>query len=1293
VVKGDAAADLTVDLRSFPRGRGRIEVEIEGSHDQVDVVSDTDVEVSAPEPAPAEQDSTATRLLISSLLAILRIAAPQFVAKIEAIGSTIVVTGHIDLTETGASLELTAQRVSAEDTEIATTGAVTLTAIATNAAAADALVSLRNATIFGGDVSLTATADGKSSATAVVSVIDSRITATGDVEVTADATLTATGGSAVSVAAARLIDSAVKTPGDLAITARNVTALASEGDTGASLSKLTSAAIAGDSSVAAAAVLLTAVATGELKVRSAGSATARFAALAEAGLDPAATLVLSGGDLVVRASSRHTTRVRGKGLVIAVTDARTLAALAPGALVVGARDLQLLADSTDVTVAEGDAAALVSSLVQTHATLAAGAPIVLADDLSLVAVQRATATAEGAGVVVVLADHDVAAELLRSATAGGSLLATSDGVSELSSRAAAGTWSQPATDVLVPFGGLPGLPVVIPVRLSAQATLSGTVDSRVSLAPGLGIVAPGGAELRAVAGGSATAVAGSGSAFAGPAVAINDTAFGAATRLGSPVHSDTPVVDYSGRGPPAVEFTTRAPVAVDLTRSSAIPTTPRPAGAVLVLAALGGTLSAPGATLSFAPGALPSNAWVTITPRSATVSGVRLASPVYDLTARDAATGQAITHFAVAPRLTIQVSTAAATAVIYYIDESGAVQQQPTRYDAAAGVLVADLPHFSNYAAGSPLDLLVGWIVDRLNEATVATSIDLLPGVSVTGLTLSATIPASGSGPRTGTASGTGVLAIDLAGVTGSGTVTIGYSLVNQALDAGALTVTVTDLVLSIGGVIDLTATGASLGQSGTDLTLVATGVTAGSVGGQVSLVAGTANLRLATAGVAGSVAGTVALALPGVALVSGTIGLSLDTAASTAAFTGSGVTLTVLGQSLAGNVSITRTGGQLVVDVTAAAFGFADGSVRLTAGTAHLVVPDAGELSGTVGGQLQLSVPGVTVSGSFAATLAGGTTPTVEITGADVVVGLDGLSLQAATVTLARTGATTLAVGGASLTLGPAAAPFLSMTGISATLTLGAAGVRASLTASASLLVPGLVTAAPQVTLEVDTVAARSRVVLTVADTPADRLQVAGLGTLAGTLSFTRSADETVIGLAGVVLRIAGGAQDGVEVTGAEGVLVVRQQGVAGYLSGTLSAGLAGSGVTGTVAVRLNTMVDTAIDTAVTVGGQPVAVRFPSAATAVLEVSLSGASLKLGDFVSIEGTLTFTAGRFAGTGLKVFLGRGPATLADGSANPLAVGVLLTNASLGLVRSGTEGAYTYALVASGSVAIVGVPGV
>lgn len=164
---------------------------------------------------------------------------------------------------------------------------------------------------------------------------------------------------------------------------------------------------------------------------------------------------------------------------------------------------------------------------------------------------------------------------------------------------------------------------------------------------------------------------------------------------------------------------------------------------MLVTAALGGTLSADGATLTFAPGSLRADAWVTMVPRNTRVPGLLATSAVYDLHALDARSGAVISTFAIAPVLTISVPAGASRSAVYYLAADGTLQRQNTRYDAAAGVLTSALPHFSSYVAGSPLAGVIGWLVPALEGLLAGGTgpialgnLDLGNGISLTGVSL-----------------------------------------------------------------------------------------------------------------------------------------------------------------------------------------------------------------------------------------------------------------------------------------------------------------------------------------------------------------------------------------------------------------------------------------------------------------------------------------------------------------------------------------------------------------------------
>ena len=93
------------------------------------------------------------------------------------------------------------------------------------------------------------------------------------------------------------------------------------------------------------------------------------------------------------------------------------------------------------------------------------------------------------------------------------------------------------------------------------------------------------------------------------------------------------------------------------------------------------------------------------------------------------------------------------------------------------------------------------------------------------------------------------------------------------------------------------------------------------------------------------------------------------------------------------------------------------------------------------------------------------------------------------------------------------------------------------------------------------------------------------------------------------------------------------------------------------------------AVDETIQVGARELNIRFGADEDDVFAVSVTDLTLNIGDFVTIEGDVAFSGGTFAGAGLSVFLGRGPAHLANGDLNPLAIGVLLSNGRIGLIQA------------------------
>ena len=128
-----------------------------------------------------------------------------------------------------------------------------------------------------------------------------------------------------------------------------------------------------------------------------------------------------------------------------------------------------------------------------------------------------------------------------------------------------------------------------------------------------------------------------------------------------------------------------------------------PSGATLVAASVGGIVTAGDATLTFAPGFLAADAYVRVTPLSAPYA--------FELEAWDAATGQEIHSFLVAPVLQIRTGTLPVAPQIVYVDPAGATSPVASVYDPAAGTISAALPHFSTYAANTPPASPGPWLV------------------------------------------------------------------------------------------------------------------------------------------------------------------------------------------------------------------------------------------------------------------------------------------------------------------------------------------------------------------------------------------------------------------------------------------------------------------------------------------------------------------------------------------------------------------------------------------------------
>ena len=626
---------------------------------------------------------------------------------------------------------------------------------------------------------------------------------------------------------------------------------------------------------------------------------------------------------------------------------------------------------------------------------------------------------------------------------------------------------------------------------------------------------------------------------------------------------------------------------------------------------------------------------------------------------------------------------------------------------------------------------------------------------------------------------GQGTLTISPAGIVGSLSATVQtIAIPGVTLSSVAIALNTTSTAaqgIPAGPFFGVEANGASVSITGQTLTanlaiqvstgsgggtLVAIAVTNASAsfgGGLATLSGGSGALLVSSGGVAGTFTGTIALNVPGVS-ISGTLSVQVNTstqAVPSTQFTvggqtvvvslpagqfiqvsGTGVQISVLGQTLSGNVTLTAASGTTKLVVSNASLSLAGGAVSVT-GVGGNVTLDAGGATGNITGSLSIAVPNVSVSvasvtvnfdthtpSSFSV-LAGDATVTIAgqqlVGNLSIAQGTDSSGNPAALIAFENEPADNL---GNLLTLGPTGGPaILTIANGSGELLITAQGVAGDLhlTGVTVALPGGLMLGAGAFELQVSTLPTAVSQQFTVPASPGPgtttetlslpagpyvsvsvqgvALTISSSASLMGNFLFqeqgTGSSAVTVIAVSNV-----GASAGGFTLSQGQGALVITSGGVAGILSGQVSGGSGGVSGSAQGILQLDTN-GAAVDQTVTVGGQSIEIKFGSSAQPVFNISLSNASLNIGNFVSISGSVSFGSDpadgtgalSFAGNGLEVFLGQGPATLPDGSINPLAVGVLLSNAQIGLVELPNGSTNTYALVASGTATLVGVNGI
>ncbi len=640
-------------------------------------------------------------------------------------------------------------------------------------------------------------------------------------------------------------------------------------------------------------------------------------------------------------------------------------------------------------------------------------------------------------------------------------------------------------------------------------------------------------------------------------------------------------------------------------------------------------------------------------------------------------------------------------------------------------------------------------------QATVAgvptTTLSVTNGTASLGAGGKTLSVSSGQGALTITPAGvTGTLSAALS------TNTTGFSLSASTLSIALNTTSSAAGGLPAGPYLAIGATGATLNvdtglavtgdfsfqsstdNSGSQIVLIAANNLSASLG-PATLSNGSGAAVLNASGIGGQFSGDVSLTTPGVSITGGlSVQLNTSTSAFSDVFTvggqtmtlslapgkllqlaGTNVSMTFAGQTVTGSLTVTETSGSTTLTLSNASMSLAGGLVAVTGGSGQLTL-DSNGATGHFDGTVALAAPGISLNTGIQVNVTDtsvdvvATAATVTIAGQSLTgtltftqaVGAGGISVV--TASFQSTGSAPLVSFGAT---GCAAASscvvsvdsgsgqlVLSSQGVAGELTL--TGVHFTLPTGISLpptatyrlaisTLPSAVNQAFTIGAQTSTLSLPAGPYVAVSgDNVALTVNTGGLsGSLSGSFLFQDQAGTVVVAASGLTAHV-GSTQ---VLTGGQGALVIESAGVAGLFTGQ-------NGGT-SVALQLNTT-GGAVNQTVTVGGQQIPIQYGADQGSLFAVSVSTVvDYNLGNFVTVSGTVTFTsttvngstANTFAGTGVTIFIGQGPAYLSNGAINPLATGILISNAQVGFIDFSSGP--TYALSATGTATVLGVPGV
>jgi hypothetical protein len=424
---------------------------------------------------------------------------------------------------------------------------------------------------------------------------------------------------------------------------------------------------------------------------------------------------------------------------------------------------------------------------------------------------------------------------------------------------------------------------------------------------------------------------------------------------------------------------------------------------------------------------------------------------------------------------------------------------------------------------------------------------------------------------------------------------------------------------------------------------------------------------------------------------------------------------LVVLGQRLTGTFRFEQNGSAIRVEGENIVLKLGDGTADIVTATideAAFEISTAGLLGGFTGSVI-VAIPGVSIAADFEIEMS------THASDRYIRLSAEGLTIEVAGqmfstdlileqyFTVDGDAVVRAAFANLSLRIKDDQQTYVDITHGQGFLLMNSQGIAGSFSVAANLTVPGASLTAGSILLEVNTMSVTVDEFLVVGTEeievflpPGPYLRVVvldaelQLGNAQGpmiTADFSFSQYETAPGVPVTQIAVANAAVtfDGQGITQGEGAFVLLPTGVAGYLSGVASIEVPGVSLGGSFGLEINKS-GVAVNETLQLGDETLNIVFPTGDD-VFRFFGADLTLNIGGFVTIEGeAISFSAGSFSGTGVRVFLGQGPALLPDDTVNPSATGVLLSNVDIG-IRELSAG--QYAIYGTGAIQLLGVPNV